>query len=312
MHSEDWAAATLGGGVLRSVGGIASLGIAGSAEAFTVGEPSPYRAGLLRVEPEARLEFPAATIRLYGTGALGRSRVRVIDSFIRDTRLGPIRVDVGTTMDTNLWAGGGGLSVEFPAGAARPRLGLEVVSASAGAFRSGFAGLEVRTPSGGAVQFEVRAWDTPAGWETEASGGVRLPFGGRGRAEISGGRYGPDPLLDSPVGSGLTAAVGWRLTDIGAPPAGLYSVGEGDTPVVRFELPDPGANEVAVTGEFNEWAPMALRLEGRTWVGETVVEPGVYRFGFLVDGEWRVPADAPGAVEDEWGRLTATLFVRRP
>lgn len=310
-RSEDWASTTLGGGFLRPVSGSLSLGIAAAGEAFTVGDPSPYQAAVLRVEPEARLTFPAVTLRAYGTGAVGRSRVRLIDSFVRDTRFGPVTIDIGTRMDTNLWAVGGGLTATFSAGGATPRLGLELVSASAGPFRSGFAGLDLAMPGGGTLLFEIRAWDTPTGWETEAVGGVRVPIGGGMRAEVTGGRYGPNPLLDSPVGSGVAALVGWTVADIGGATRMLYTIQAGDRPVVRFSLPDPGAEAVSVAGEFNDWAALPLRREGGTWVGELSIQPGVYRFGFTVDGEWSVPGDAPGVTDDEWGRPTATLLIPR-
>ena len=43
--------------------------------------------------------------------------------------------------------------------------------------------------------------------------------------------------------------------------------------------------------------------------GELAIEPGTYRFGFLVDGEWWVPKGLQGTVPDEWGRSNATMVV---
>ena len=40
--------------------------------------------------------------------------------------------------------------------------------------------------------------------------------------------------------------------------------------------------------------------------------PGVYHFGFRVDGEWYVPEDAPGRVSDGYGQVNATLVVPVP
>jgi hypothetical protein len=41
------------------------------------------------------------------------------------------------------------------------------------------------------------------------------------------------------------------------------------------------------------------------------VPDGIYNFGFLADGSWYLPEDAPDAVADEWGRKNATLVIER-
>jgi hypothetical protein len=52
-----------------------------------------------------------------------------------------------------------------------------------------------------------------------------------------------------------------------------------------------------------------MRKRGGSWVAEVKLPPGLYHFGFLVDGEWFVPEHAPGRVNDEFGRTNATLIV---
>ena len=49
-------------------------------------------------------------------------------------------------------------------------------------------------------------------------------------------------------------------------------------------------------------------IDGR-WAVELSVPEGTHHFGFLVDGDWFVPVDAPDTVPDEWGRRNATLVV---
>jgi hypothetical protein len=49
--------------------------------------------------------------------------------------------------------------------------------------------------------------------------------------------------------------------------------------------------------------------DGRAWVLEIPLQAGTYHFGFLADGEWFVPEDAPGQVNDDWGQMNATIVV---
>lgn len=41
-----------------------------------------------------------------------------------------------------------------------------------------------------------------------------------------------------------------------------------------------------------------MTREGEAWVARVRVKPGLYHYGFLVDGEWHVPEHAPGKVAD--------------
>jgi hypothetical protein len=52
-----------------------------------------------------------------------------------------------------------------------------------------------------------------------------------------------------------------------------------------------------------------MTRRGDRWVVELAVAEGTYHYGFLVDGEWYIPADARDVVPDEWGRLSATLVI---
>ncbi|MFW5951061.1 MAG: hypothetical protein ACOCVZ_02985 [Gemmatimonadota bacterium] len=52
---------------------------------------------------------------------------------------------------------------------------------------------------------------------------------------------------------------------------------------------------------------MERTRNGWTWRG--VLGHGLYHFGFLVDGQWALPPDAPGVVDDGWGRKNASLVV---
>jgi 1,4-alpha-glucan branching enzyme len=79
---------------------------------------------------------------------------------------------------------------------------------------------------------------------------------------------------------------------------------------VRFSVEAPeGAASVQVLGDFNLWAPLAMRREGTRWIADVEVARGTHHFGFLVDGRWYLPDDAPDRVPDEWGRASATLVI---
>jgi hypothetical protein len=78
---------------------------------------------------------------------------------------------------------------------------------------------------------------------------------------------------------------------------------------VVFRLEYDDAASVSVIGDFSAWEPIALTRQGANWMGTLPMEPGLYHFGFLVDGEWFVPEHAPGRVTDDFGRVNATLVV---
>lgn len=66
---------------------------------------------------------------------------------------------------------------------------------------------------------------------------------------------------------------------------------------VYFTLEAPGADDVRLVGSFNKWAerPLKQQKDGiwKTW---TNLEPGVYEYRYIVDGDW---ANAPDAEEVE-------------
>jgi hypothetical protein len=46
-----------------------------------------------------------------------------------------------------------------------------------------------------------------------------------------------------------------------------------------------------------------------TWVAERALEPGVYRYAFIVDGSWFVPDGVRGVVDDGFGQKNLVLVV---
>lgn len=81
---------------------------------------------------------------------------------------------------------------------------------------------------------------------------------------------------------------------------------------VRFALEAPDHDRVAIVGDFNNWDPHAnpLEREGRTWAVTLALQPGRYRYTFVVDGH-RYLADPvrPPASDDDFGAPTSVVTV---
>ncbi len=59
---------------------------------------------------------------------------------------------------------------------------------------------------------------------------------------------------------------------------------------VTFQLHAPEASEVHLPGTFNNWDPTARPLKQQKdgkWKTTVTLEPGVYEYRFIVDGQWQ-------------------------
>ncbi len=117
------------------------------------------------------------------------------------------------------------------------------------------------------------------------------------------------PLGGLAMAAGLTALVvaGSRLlapASVGPAPA---------TQLVQFVLVASEASEVALVGDFNDWNVAATPLEreggdGIWWV-TVPLEPGRYRYSFVVDGQvWLGDPNAPTG-DDEFGRPNSFVTI---
>ena len=72
----------------------------------------------------------------------------------------------------------------------------------------------------------------------------------------------------------------------------------------------PGAQSVAIAGNWNAWTPSPLRgLGDDIWEATLQLAPGVYHFNLVVDGkEWVVPGGV-ATIPDGMGGLLALLNV---
>lgn len=120
-----------------------------------------------------------------------------------------------------------------------------------------------------------------------------------------------DPLHGVLRGTYAQLGVEWRWLARPLEPRSLATLGAwtGEGRAVRFRLPAHGATSVELLGSFTAWQPIAMRRTAAGWEANLVLPAGTHQFGFLVDGEWHVPGDAPGSVEDGWNRRNATITI---
>ena len=310
-EGASWASLLAGGGWLQPISRNVSLGLAVTGEAFTVGDPVPYRAAYAIAEPEVGFTFGGTLISLRGYGGLGTSEVTVIETFVRDTRFGQRVFQVGFPVASDLWAWGGIAEVGQRLGAFTPRLAVEAYESPQGPYVVGRLGLEVR-PEAGTFYLEGALWDTPDGEEFVLIAGVRVRTGRGSTILASGGRYGPDPLLDSPAAGGLGGGVNLELARFGPVPDLSWEVRNNGERTLVLAVKAEGARSVECVGEFTDWEAVPMLRDGDVWRVTLPITPGTHHFGFLVDGAWYVPPDAPGLTEDEWGEVQATILVSEP
>jgi hypothetical protein len=94
----------------------------------------------------------------------------------------------------------------------------------------------------------------------------------------------------------------------------------------RVELPPPSlkgattfrlkghedASVVVLAGSFNLWNQSQLLFgrEGAEWVCRIDLDPGVYQYKFIVDGDWLLDPSNPETAEDEAGNVNNVLEVK--
>jgi len=94
----------------------------------------------------------------------------------------------------------------------------------------------------------------------------------------------------------------------------------------RVELPPPSlkgtttfrlkghddATVVVLTGSFNAWnqSQLVFGREAGEWVCRVDLDPGVYQYKFIVDGDWLLDPANPDTAEDEAGNVNNVLEVK--
>jgi len=82
---------------------------------------------------------------------------------------------------------------------------------------------------------------------------------------------------------------------------------------VTFVLHEPGAKQLALTGDFNGWASGATpmkRDDAGHWETTIALAPGRYEYKFVVDGNWKHDPLARVNVWNQSGSLNSVIEVR--
>ncbi|MCK5579951.1 MAG: AAA family ATPase [Candidatus Omnitrophica bacterium] len=82
--------------------------------------------------------------------------------------------------------------------------------------------------------------------------------------------------------------------------------------IMNFYLKDPDARSVYVTGSFNDWSldeKCRMLKEADGWSIDIPLEPGTYKYQFIVDGRWREDPDNSRQERNSFGDINSLLEV---
>jgi 1,4-alpha-glucan branching enzyme len=82
---------------------------------------------------------------------------------------------------------------------------------------------------------------------------------------------------------------------------------------VTFSLDRPGAQDIYLCGDFNQWSPVLLRMlrhgSSDHWEQRLTLAPGRYQYKFVVDGEGIHDPEAFENVHDQCASLSSVMEV---
>jgi hypothetical protein len=128
------------------------------------------------------------------------------------------------------------------------------------------------------------------------------------------------PVSVSPLGGLALAAgivgvlfVGRALPRPEAPAPAPLAEAQGAT-VAQFVILQPTAASVSLVGDFNDWnsssTPMRRAGSSGIWIVTVPLDPGRYRYAFLVDGAtWVSDPSSPPALDDEFGPPSSVVTI---
>jgi len=152
----------------------------------------------------------------------------------------------------------------------------------------------------------------------------RLPTqfrGGLGSAASSNELTTRNLLSDSRLHTARFATLGLRLAPMSVvreplpspvrPAAASFAVRRLQPGEYRIVIRVPSARRVELSGDFNDWKPVALQeTTPNTWEGTFSLVPGTYRMNVRVDGDsWTAPHGVP-SVEDEFNGRVGLVVIR--
>lgn len=329
----SWVGGSAGGQLFRSAG-IFSFGAKGDASGVRYIESADGGSGLQHsmllasVRPEVGISLAGNLLR--GEAVLTRGAWRLVTPGIVDGigrggggALGGLAgggqpSPSSQTTDGALGVIGGAVSLSRTIGLATVEVRGERYDASNPSGEGVYSGI------GGAAGIALGKLDVGAGvryWTSPLSADAELGFHGTVGTALSEGAYlqagvqqgVADPVYGSAGTLGASLGLSVRVGSgrvAGHPlPVRIGDEAQGGRRVV-FRIDAPQANGAAVAGDFTGWSPKPMRRDKGGWILELVVPPGVHHFSFVLDGEhWTVPDDAPGVVDDGFGRKNATLVI---
>lgn len=143
--------------------------------------------------------------------------------------------------------------------------------------------------------------------------GGSVPVGRIGELWVSFRRDAVDPLFLNASRRGWNVGFSRQLGSRREAAAVLAPKIERGAVQIRLPVsavPDQNGGAPSVAGEFNEWQPAPMRQEEGVWVLDLPLAPGVYRFAFVTPaGEWFVPEQYPGRMDDGMGGYVALIVV---
>lgn len=103
-------------------------------------------------------------------------------------------------------------------------------------------------------------------------------------------------------------------SSVASVPSSVSSSASRHSRVVHFVITAPGAAQVALVGDFNDWDANATMLERASeqgvWTVALPLETGRYEYAFVVNGsEWLADPTSPEAVEDDYGKPNSVVTV---
>jgi hypothetical protein len=150
-------------------------------------------------------------------------------------------------------------------------------------------------------------WD-PEGIKMKEDGGnwattVSLGPGTHLYEFIVDGEWMADPDIDTKVPDGM----GGYATPIHIFPRGAKDV------LITFSLDRPDADDVRVTGTWNDWDPEGMKMllkEGGKWTITVPLAPGSYLYKFYIDDMWVPDPDVDQRYHDGMGGYATPLYVK--
>jgi len=85
-----------------------------------------------------------------------------------------------------------------------------------------------------------------------------------------------------------------------------------NSPSTEFTLFAPNAQEVYLSGDFNNWSTTefrARRFKDGTWKKMVKLKPGHYEYLFRVDGQWWTDPENPSRIANPFGTENSVIIV---